>query len=1818
MRIIISILLLVALTILNYMFGNAISIFLSVTFFASVLYFIRFISFENKITLQVKNNSEGKDQKSVLKKASEISKKQRALSAFFLLTVVFISSIICLKITTAPNDKQAYFFNNNHHALAHKQTFFKGVFEQRLMEDQYSNDDSNHVERYISWESNAGKLSLKSKDFLHPIFLKQGEQSILLNKIFSQPIKNSFSITHPQAEITVTMNKEDGFWRSITGKSPRILYSIDVKYSPKFFNPDNVNSEWVSDSYSFYGPYLMKGMNIYNLLFDKNYIEQPSSESVLVLQEILHSISSSYLIAQHVDGNDSYYFFPDEDFFLNNLKLKIDGQSIEPIQSHQIALNSGDEMYIGFNNERELLQIVALDTTINSKSFSAALIYDHPPYYWLNVPESSNYWNSKMSYFMTNDFNQMIDYPKDELFFFNNYNLQSKEKFSGVFQFMIDNTQVPLLHQLKDINNNASSGLFLSGSSGNITYGFELRDFSDNGFSFPRMLIYSGFIYVLFLAFLLLFPGKNLGRIEGVIFVVIYALFLLRMIMYWRLATFPPVENISKHELENTLLNFDFNLGFKWPVPLTLVWLTLFVIVLAVLRTYKERIKSILFKNFDQLQINKRWNSHKSFAFIMFCLLIVYFFNDKILGIEPLTRVLAIIAPITLYILYSIKSNDDFVLNQKWARKEDATWIREIKAYFYYLVQNPAFIPSMLTLIYLGITDRGFAVLFFLFLLLKTILLNFLKKSYNSSTTSFGKMLVKPHNYWIYGIIALIVYMVILSVKSLFYHALQQYIWVVGGMIFIGVLFIYLFFKENKKLLKGALIVLGGYIVLMSIPFTRNGIDSFVVDQIKHVQYRMSIIYQPISELLLENEYSSFNSRKIIETAENQWFINSYISKEYNPDETLNLRSYNKVGVDYNTQTRDVVLARFVISEMGDFTMYSILLLMVLPLILYLIGFQFHDKSGSQHRIEKHTYVGIVPLILFFTICLFVWLTSTNRFVFFGQDFPFLSLTSKTSMVLPLILFGIVLLSTPKVYIAEKVSLNKAFFKYILFVGMIAFFALVTVQPNTLNTQNFSVIVHQTQDRVDNNLNNYLAQIQDSLASVQKDYTYVQLIQALKDDPSFQDFFNDSITDPYTSSIMKRLLDNPHTAFEVNSPVYMQYDGYRYFALYNQNFYLELPSVDNKTIWRGNVVEDIGHAQQAILQYGEERQQVQLPYFKNDVTNNIHLAIIPHQWLANNSQHLAIVEVVKDSKSSNTTLSTYRDINKSFEQRSSSFAGTLFANEHMSVKNGNGTFNVSLSNAAPQFAVNKWINGQYRILYPSRPKSLWLYSFAQGMKTIKSDALAYHEDVGITLDFELNKKIEKLIHQSLNGQKKNKKFKFTVMSADGDGAIRLIQDFVSNRKSIDANDQYALYRLRQKQFFFSNIKNERDQWGEANLLNMQLGPGSSIKPLSAAIVASQVNAGWEHLILDAPMQSEYNYYAGFKLIKPWKNDDHYIAPIDMKTYIEASSNFYQSVILFLGSYPKEAFIQQNKASIANVLSKNPGNDSSYPSFNFLGQKYFFSNYNRGNNSWPASNVNDDKKTYFGNENSLLANGFEVNGNLMTKDKNKTNNVYGALGRVNIIDTNEYQILKEKGNAYFLWSMPEENSFFQSLRAPNEIHQNVNIGLKTATLGGYPYQLSSFKMLEMYASLFTQNRNFRLQLKRNINQPKEPWHIDNTWNRAQFNTFLSQNIFAGMNRVIFGGSGTLKRMQHLKSQHPQYYFYAKTGTINEQGSGELSSRRLIIAISDKDLQSEVNLGQGKVYLVYFTVDRNKDFDWTLVNNIMTEILSSASLKLYFNS
>ena len=1812
-----------AIILLNLFLGSIISWFLSIAIIACLLYYFAQINVEN-IIYRKTNLPTVTDE--VKAQAAQVIKKYKMILSFSLLTVIFISSVVCIRMTANPSGKHPWFFNNDYHGVSNN-----GItFRKELMFSLPADDSIGTAGRMTITNTGNDKAMLRYSRFFQPVFIETGEGGTYtpVNNIFPQLFIRSFKITNGSNTLAVTIDPKEGgffdFFRPGSGK--KVRYIIELSSNDAAMAAEHNISLPFTDHIEIEDRILKEGKSLYNLFLNSRNISTGKNESYAVLEYMLRQLGESYLLINYKTEEDkAYSIFPSADFINNGYQLVADGNPAPAQLNNKTEISFGKKWYTGFHNVQEKVYLSSIDNAeyhMSKTGNSTALIFDYPPAYLLSSPSDKQQVGNKNLRFIANNNDDIIGSDLREGFYFKNYDLNTPYTIKGNIDYLSQRPNVPLRFGVSDNNRRSiyqtieNNRFSLQSSDAGVQYLFSIRDYSDNGFHFSKLILFAGLIYIGMLLVLLFFPGKNLVRIEPVIFATVYVLLLLRLILYWRLSTFPPLENISKYELENTILSFDYRWGgIQLPVPFTLVWVFLFLGILSLYR-YRSNKGAKLFSPEERWNLTTPARIYKAYAIFIGLCTVLFFFNDKVLHIEILTRISAIIIPVAGYCYFSMLSNKHFRFDQDWISAKEPAWYIRFKAYVHYFISNPAFILTLLTIAFFALTDRGFAILFTLFILLKNIFLNFLKKPFNSEHTKLRKMLLNPNNYWIYGIVALVVYLVILSFKSLFYYLLTYKLIVIGLVLLIPTLVLFFFYKHLKKVMMVLASVLGVYLLLLLIPATRNIMEAKATDAIKHVQYRASIIHQPISELLSQNPYSSFQTRKIIETAENQWFINSYINKPYRNESVINLRPYSKVGVDYNTQTRDVVIARFVIGELGNFTMYLILIITLLPLVLYLISYRLTEEP--YYRLNYRSYAGILPLLLFFTISLFVWLTATNRFVFFGQDFPFLSLTSKLSVVLPLILFGITLTQQPVTYRAYQLNLKSNFARYAFFTLLVAGFALTTIKSNELSNSNFSIIVEKTKKHINKDLNAILYEIQDSLDSKNKKYTYTGLVKLLGEDQRFKDLLDDSVTDNYTRSILKQLIRKPSNAFHIDNPLYMLYDNNQYSALYNEHLYLELPPVENRKVWNGNVTENLNLSSPLVnISYNNTNIVTALPFFKNDLSANLQLAIMPANWFVGAKNNVGILNVQNTLKQK-AEIFIYKKADNNIIQNAAAFANTCNNEDIASVNIPGSKFIIAYSNSGNYFAINKWINGNYRIMYPQKENNFWMYHFANAIRNAyKADSML-QDNVAISLDYGLGNTVQRMINQTYGeSTKKNRRFKFSVIAADADGNIRLMNDFVRNRILLDPNDAPSINKLQQKHFFFSNIRNERDQWGNSNLLSMHLGPGSSIKPLTAATIASQANAGWQSLHLMAPAQAEYENYAGFKMKKPWKNDDHYRAELSLDKYIEVSSNFYQSAMIFLGSYPRSAFVKNNTISLKNVLSTKAGSNNSYPVFSFNGGIYYFPNHDRKKGRWPATDYTEqDKKSFFGNENSILANGLEVNANLRTKDKDKNDNTPGSYTRVNIADSTMYQMLSKNKGSYFLWSFPEQSSFLQSQRAFPEANQNFNLGLKTTTLGGYPYQISPFKMLEMYTSLFTQNRNLSLQL---LPKKKSPvnWQVDSTWkDNASFNQFLSAYIFKGMNDVIYGGSGTAHALGGLRGAHPGFYFYAKTGTINEEGSGAGNSRRLLVAIANKDLQQPANIGNTRIYTLYFAVDNNKDFDWALLNNIINEVMASKSFTNYF--
>lgn len=1808
---------------LNFLYGSFISWFLSITFLVCIIYYVLQLSLENIVNLQLqKINTDNNQQKGF--KLYQFGKKWESVLKFICFSIVFIGAIGCIHYTMNPNSKNAWFLNNEYHGLSNT-----GISFNKELTIHKADKDSNANAYMVLKNIGNQRAAIQFEHFFTPVFSfnKAEEQVTLINNILPNPIVNSFTLQNNQYAIDVKIERNTPSFlkKWFTNDKNHIKYNIQLSCNDdSLLHSLNLKAPY-KDNIEIEGLYLEKGMLLFDALLDGYTFDADKEESYLILEHLLLSLENTYILASYENDNSVLKLFPSQALVSLGYQVKIDNQVIPFALNNSSTIPYNQDFFIDFNNQKKLLKIANIegkDYGLNETT-TTALLFDYPNTYMLKSPGKQTAGNKNIRS-ITNDYNNIINDDIKEGFYFTTYNLNIKESVRGSIDYISGLPNSALSVAVIDYNKSTNNNIVKNNKFGLITdnaqhhYLFSIRDFSDNGFSPEKSTLYLSIIYLAFLIVLIAFPGKNLERIETIILSVILALITVRIIMYWRVATFPPLDNISKYELENTLINFDFLLGFRLPLPLTVIWPILFVIGIILYRTISKGKNNFLDQYIPKLGKDTKTLNKQYLIFLGICM-VLHLLNSRIIHFDAFTRIITIIIPLLGYCFFSIRNN--YYYQYQAMQLNGSTiphWLQVLKAYCYYFINNPTAIITLFTIVYFGLFDRGFAILFVLFLLLKNILINFTKKINVDNTQTIGNMLYKPYNYWIFGFLALAAYLTILSFKSLFYYLLTYKLLVIGILLVVLCIALAIIYSKRSKIFKIGLSITILYTLLLSIPAIYTFSDKKLDNIVKHVIYRASIINQPISSLLQENEYESFKTRKIIETAENQWFINSYIAKKFDNSETINLRAHSRIGVDYPTQTRDVVLARYVISEMGNFVMYLILLLILLPMVLYLISFDLSMVDKQRNIKNIGSYAGLLPLLLLFTIALFVWLTATNRFVFFGQDFPFLSLTSKVSVLLPLLLLGITLIYSPTPKHSLKIAIRDNGIKYALFTGLIAVFALTTIKQNELNNENFSIVMNTTQNHIDNDLNNILSAIQDSLSATNQQITYQQLINTLKTNPDFDSLVNDVVKDKYTASILKNLIKQPASAFQLNNPLFITYNNGNYTAMYNKNLFLELPPIENRNLWQGSIIESIisTNSSQALVSMNDKKKMHTLPYYNYDPLQHYQFAILPKNWFIHAKENIGLLNILNPSNSQQqTAVFIYKNLEKNMVQNGTSFVTTINNDDITTIYNKQQTLRIGFKSEGNRFAMNKWINGTYKIIYPLRANNFWMYNFANAVRNTHSTKELLNNNIYITLDYELGNQVQQLINQRSASQTKlkNRRYGFSVIGADGDGNVRFMSDYVANRRIIDPNDEADIFAMQQKQFFYSNARNERDQWGNKNLLNMYLGPGSSIKPLIAASVASQLNAGWEFLQLNYS-GAALNNYAGLKFIKPWKNTDRSIT-FNLDGYIQHSSNMYQSVMLFLGSYPKQAFFKNEQYNLKNVLVTQPGKNNDNPRLMMHGIQFFLPNYNARKGNWPSTDQNEDKKSFFGNNNSLLANGLEKNVNLRTTDKDKLDASAFTTDKVNFVDSTLFGRFSNAPSSSFLWSFPEESYFLQAERTHKEIHQNFNIGIKTATLGGYPLKITPFKMNEMYLSMVNLNPGLRLSIIHHA-QPKAQWHIDETWKgTAGFKEFLAAYIMKGMEKVIFEG-GTLARFSNLKAQYPGYYFYAKTGTINEEMSGEKSSKRLVLIIADKDMTIASNIQNAKTYALYFTSDQTQLFDYDLLSAIIDKTMHSKSLQYYF--
>jgi hypothetical protein len=1747
-----------------------------------------------------------------------------------IITFLFVLSIIVLKDYEKPTGDKPYFTNTEHHVIQNTGAAFDKsitIFSEKFQESGLWSSVSGNLLVDVS----SNQPTLLGKRFYQPIFLldKDEKKHQLVNSVWNKPITKGHTISNQQTSLKWEQFEHlgDGLYKMqiLFMTADTVLLGSTVK-NKKFKFTFNIQTS------------IKKGISLLNILrgleraSKKNQQDDDaSSESSSffingIVYQWLEQIGDIDIVRLDSD-NPSLVLQPSHQLIQEGYFCYVGGNRLPTTVNFAKAIGWKQKFYVGLGRQRSTLYLGRTSDDdqfdkmkINKQSILYFGSHNLIPFY--NLPGNDLARGKTVLRFIRNNNNGNDITGLDEGFLFQpSMKSNPDTDVEGMLKFQADLSGIPLKWSASLEREQSGPGFFsLVSSSGKVSWIYRVRDLSDNWFSFDVVVWYLLALAIVMLVIVLFYPSTSSLHIELPLLVLVYCFIVFRYLLLWRIATFPPLENIKEFEFEQTIRQFD-NIKKGFPSSLTFLIVFSLLSILIVYRYYERKntnivnLISLKFNNlFSFSQLSKFIGRFKYQQALLYSVYLFLCFILSQLPISLLERIAKVVLPLFGYFYFTNKALCNeikigytktlFLHKKRYSKLIEGT----ISLFSTFLQTEHAFI-SLLGLIFFAAVDTGFSIIFLIFLIIRFIIFSLIKRS-NKANRAMGFI---PSQSVIILVSSIILLLVLLFWKGAVHFLLRNDILILIFLCIISIIFIALINSINNKYKRIIIALPALVIILCLIPLSSKKIHGLIDDKIRLVKYRAELIYKPLEEVLFENESQSNKEAKILETAQNQWFIHSYLKDAKFLDfsrvsNLIDFKPHFKTGVDYSTQTRDLVLPRYVIGEFGGFTMLLLLCFCSLPLFMYLLAYRLTNQQKTI--VFSETLVALMALLFLFSTALMLWLTSTNRFVFFGQDFPFLSLTSRISVLLPMSLITIVLLVKPQRLSKYEVNNQRNFLLIGLFLSFVVLSGVLSGKSNEITADYFKVDYSKVESNINNRVNDLMLEVQEKLGVVidtdeeHDPETWTpkirKVVDALWNNSKFQELRKDSFS-VYERSIWDRLRNDVTLGLRLNSPVHLRVRDNKLESQFNKYWGMELPPYDSRKVWKGDIVQqnDIYETSQNLVLYSAP---------------GIKLLRVPSSFVSGN-ENLALLEITGRS----TAAFLYDRVNKSLDRidagtytkKIDSTHTVLFAiNNKITPLNVNGK-------ERKYFAKNLLLNGKQQLMYPLGTSLFWARHWAITVKDIvekNEETENYSKSFSITLDYDLSKEVGKYLENDFPTiQKKNssviKDAAFSVIAADGNGKIRLMSDYAQQRKIIDPNNEIALQEELRNSYFLVDISKERIQWGNLNFLHMNQGPGSSFKPLLAAAITSQANAGWERIsLLQKPENKLINfeegikYYAGEKLVPKWKGLSVDNKETDFTRYLMKSNNIYHSLLVFLGSYTKNSLTLRG-GSIVDILRKrNLNSDTSFPLVGFDGNIYELGN----KVMWPTAN---NGLSYFDHPNSMLSMGVKQSLGLDTETQN------GFFKR-----DKKYSV--SKLNDASTWGTPEYSYMLVNNRTEYyDFRSSFNKAIRQTSLGsGGVFDVTPLAMVEMYGRIATMNSGFKLTIDETRNETKF-WTPSSDW-KGNYSNFHYGTIFNALNKVYTDPNGTAHSL--TSSFKSKYYIYAKTGTIGSAG-GIKNSKRLALIISREKL--EPNKPTPKIFLVFFRFD-NARIDKTLIEggnvdrwifdiygSILNKIIESKSFKNY---
>jgi hypothetical protein len=877
--------------------------------------------------------------------------------AYILVMVFAILLAFSLKSYLSPDI--GVFSNAKYHILK-----LKGI---KKSESFYLvNDTASHKSL---WEGQKGILKLNtdvSNDKLilsfervhEPIYVNKGGKYVLENEPFDFPADGL---------IKFEIKDSISFEMKIQQEKNKTLYSFKFPES---------NGAFVQSGFQVK---LKEGYDLANII-----LKTKDDQNIKKYAELFRG--TLLLRKQIGEDNSKLHIFPGKELsstlgriYFGDIVLDWD----EDMLSHEFQLSSSQKVLYGFGDNRKKAFYP------ERKEGGIYLKYSFPEQYPLYDAESG-----LQECMITTKQYDLIQNEGDKGFLFGD--LKSPENINhvtGGISYIVDEPNVEMQFSIVDLNDTeqeqahvypANKEFVLNGMHGQeLTYHFEVDNLMHSNLLTDRH-IFNFLLLLVTLIFLsiLLTKDGNLSKVELSIYLFLMLLLGIRSFLLWRSSVFMPFsEGISGTMYSLLLGSSGWYPGKVIFTPLfgtnnyfafrTLSPMLLFFVVI-----YAFKIKISWNKRRKKVQIPKNE------------------IVQNFIGKSKRNKILALyIVPFLLY--FGVLLILEGFFQQNFTAKRFLTLLYPLALYFLFDYQfekhgqnfRGVSISKVLNwgmaFIFFMVSDMGFAYIFVNFTLLWIL---FKRVSYLKT----DKPKIKAIWLYLTGLVflAAIFAFVFFSPYFLVFLLEKEKISSVLVIVFIFLGFFvssYFFIRNKKKWFSGilALVFLGiGIFSLVKVEVIQQTIREH-----SYIKYRAELLIRDADKIMADEEFGNNGITKLLQSAENQWFISYFYKKGkgLNFDNLYTLEPHFKQGVSYIAQTTDLVTARYLIGEHSEF-------LVIVLLIGFFMIFYLAYQEYSEFFVLNE--IALKMLFLLVSISLFIWMTSTNRFIFFGQDFPMLSMQS--------------------------------------------------------------------------------------------------------------------------------------------------------------------------------------------------------------------------------------------------------------------------------------------------------------------------------------------------------------------------------------------------------------------------------------------------------------------------------------------------------------------------------------------------------------------------------------------------------------------------------------------------------------------------------------------------------------------------------------------------------------------------------------------------------------------------------------------------------